>query len=354
MMKMKRILSVLISVLLLGACQGIKGGGYVQISAAEAKQRMERDDGHVTVDVRTLKEYEEGHIPDAVCIPLEEIGDQMPEELPDRDQVILVYCRSGNRSKQAAEKLVKLGYTEVYEFGGINDWPYETVKGGEMSVLRFESFGGGAEYDAVILDETIASLTKEIETEQSEEPIDGGSVDYIFTVRGLCPGETQLRVEERSGNTGNYDHIYVVTVGEGLGVSVNKLTTEDLDAVLDLSASLVMECNGRNYYGGLEKNASARVFSEKVSAQMIQGSLVRKDKAYLTVDLPWDLPIEKEEFTAKEGDLVLIRANVMCLVTEKAELSGRKLGEINIEDSPLKELSEAECLEVLFWLEWSE
>ena len=100
---------------------------YTRISQEEAKKMMERDDGHVIVDVRRQDEFDVGHIPGAICIPNEEIGSEQPEELPDLDQVILVYCRSGNRSRQAAQKLFDMGYTKVYEFGGIIDWTGEIV-----------------------------------------------------------------------------------------------------------------------------------------------------------------------------------------------------------------------------------
>ena len=93
-----------------------------------ARQIMEREDGYILLDVRTLDEYNEGHIPGAICLPNEEIGDQAPEQLADRDQLILVYCRSGRRSQQAAEKLAKLGYTHVVEIGGILDWDGELEK----------------------------------------------------------------------------------------------------------------------------------------------------------------------------------------------------------------------------------
>jgi rhodanese-related sulfurtransferase len=88
---------------------------------------MEENKSVIVVDVRTESEYKEGHIEGAILIPNETIIDTPPEELPDFDSEILVYCRSGNRSQQAAEKLVKMGYTNVSDFGGIIDWPYETV-----------------------------------------------------------------------------------------------------------------------------------------------------------------------------------------------------------------------------------
>ena len=101
---------------------------YKQISQDEAKEMMQKDDGHVIVDVRRQDEYDEGHIPGAILIPNESIEDTPPAELPDFDQIILVYCRSGRRSKEAAQKLADLGYSQVYEFGGIIDWTGEVVK----------------------------------------------------------------------------------------------------------------------------------------------------------------------------------------------------------------------------------
>ena len=104
---------------------------YTQISQDKAAEMMAEDDGHVIVDVRREDEYAEGHIPGAILIPNESIVDTPPEELPDFDQIILVYCRSGRRSKEAAQKLADMGYTNVYEFGGIITWTGEIVKDSE-------------------------------------------------------------------------------------------------------------------------------------------------------------------------------------------------------------------------------
>ena len=112
-------------------CVGCSNGGsatYEQISGAEAKALMDSESGYIIIDARTQEEYDEGHIPGAILIPEYEIADRAEKELPDKDQLILVYCRSGRRSKIAAEELVKLGYTNVKEFGGIIDWEYEIVK----------------------------------------------------------------------------------------------------------------------------------------------------------------------------------------------------------------------------------
>ncbi len=100
---------------------------YHQISQEEAKEMMAMDGTQIIVDVRTQEEYDSGHIPGAICIPNESIGCDSPEELPDYDQIILVYCRTGRRSKEASQKLASMGYTNIYEFGGINDWTGEIV-----------------------------------------------------------------------------------------------------------------------------------------------------------------------------------------------------------------------------------
>lgn len=97
----------------------------MNITAQEAKAIMDSQEGFVILDVREQYEYDESHIPGAVLLPLGQVEDKACEVLTDKDQLILVYCRSGRRSKQAAEALVKLGYTNIKEFGGIIDWPYE-------------------------------------------------------------------------------------------------------------------------------------------------------------------------------------------------------------------------------------
>lgn len=98
---------------------------YQHVTAEEAKNVMDSDESIIILDVRTQSEYEEGHIPGAVLIPHDTVADKAEELLPDKDQKILVYCRSGNRSRQASEVLTGLGYTNIIEFGGIIDWPYE-------------------------------------------------------------------------------------------------------------------------------------------------------------------------------------------------------------------------------------
>ena len=127
---MKRIIHFLMALLLLAGCGAqSEESSYRQITAEEAATMMEEESGYLILDVRTAEEYSEKHIPGAINVPNETIGSEDIPELPDKEQLILVYCRSGNRSKQASEKLVKLGYTNVVEFGGINGWTGETVTG---------------------------------------------------------------------------------------------------------------------------------------------------------------------------------------------------------------------------------
>ena len=126
---MKKLIFLLLAVMLLTACGQAKENDreavYVNITAEEAKAIMDTEEGYVILDTRTREEYDQGHIPGAIQISHDEITEKAEEVLTDKDQLILVYCRSGRRSKIAAEALVELGYTNIKEFGGIIDWPYE-------------------------------------------------------------------------------------------------------------------------------------------------------------------------------------------------------------------------------------
>ena len=129
---MKRIIiAVSVALMLIPLLIGCNGGDhtntYEQITPAEAKALMDSEDGYVILDVRTPEEFAERHIEGAILIPDYEIGEKAESILTDKDQLILVYCRSGRRSKNAANELATLGYTNIREFGGINDWKYGTV-----------------------------------------------------------------------------------------------------------------------------------------------------------------------------------------------------------------------------------
>ena len=122
------VLSILLSLFGLTACGGDSNNSYEQITPQQAKTIMDTESDYIIIDARTDEEFAEGHIENALLIPEYEIANRAEEELPDKEQLILVYCRSGRRSKIASEELVKLGYTNIKEFGGIIDWPYEVVK----------------------------------------------------------------------------------------------------------------------------------------------------------------------------------------------------------------------------------
>lgn len=122
---------IVLAALLLTGCTGKNQDalGYRQISMEEAAKLMEQETDYLLLDVRTAEEFQQGHIPEAMNLPNEDIGTQQLTQLPQKDQLLLIYCRSGNRSKQAAKKLVNLGYTNVVEIGGIIDWTGDLAAG---------------------------------------------------------------------------------------------------------------------------------------------------------------------------------------------------------------------------------
>ncbi len=136
MRKITKLNAALLSLTMLTACganadsnsSAPEKAEYIQISQAEAKSIIDSGEEHIILDVRTEEEFSSGHIEGAVLIPDHEIADRAEAELPDKDMLILVYCRSGTRSKRASEVLVSLGYTNVKEFGGINTWEYGVVQ----------------------------------------------------------------------------------------------------------------------------------------------------------------------------------------------------------------------------------
>ena len=230
---MKRMLALLIVCVLFSTGCASAETGYTQIDQETAKRMMEADDGHVVVDVRRQDEYDAGHIPGAILIPNESIGCDSPEALPDYDQIILIYCRSGNRSKQAAQKLAGMGYTHIYEFGGIMTWTgpivtteEEIAQSEDTSTLRFSSFsGGGYEYTAVVDDPSIVRCDTRYEYEPNADEIDGASLDYIVSLHGLKPGSTIVTVYGKSPIMENENSAYTVTVDERLHVTLTPVRT---------------------------------------------------------------------------------------------------------------------------------
>ena len=242
MSKRKRVFIIFAALLLLlTACSS--GGqvmdgedmvrSYTQISQDEAKQMMQQDDGHVIVDVRRPDEFAAGHIPGAICIPNETIGSDQPEELPDLAQVILVYCRSGNRSKHAAQKLFDMGYTNVYEFGGIIDWTGEVVTETPDADSSQESESETQDTDSPQESEPEAQMTDEEKTDMklkigdAEVPVtweENESVDALAALAAEGPLTIQLSMY------GGFEQ--VGPIGQSIISDDQQTTTQAGDVVL--------------------------------------------------------------------------------------------------------------------------
>lgn len=179
------------------SCGSSGKGGYTRITQEEAAQMMERDDGHVIVDVRRQDEYDSGHIPGAILLPNESIADQPPEALPDKEQIILIYCRSGNRSKQAAQKLADMGYTHIYEFGGINTWQGEIVTS-EAGITADMAYEGVSHYCHTMYDWSVAEENPDIMAVTMGEETDAA---YQVIFRSYSGTFVYFSVDKASGRT---------------------------------------------------------------------------------------------------------------------------------------------------------
>ncbi len=282
---------------------------YAQISQDEAKLMMQDDSGYVIVDVRRPDEYAAGHIPGAILIPNEEIGTEEPDELPDKHQIILVYCRTGRRSKEAARKLADMGYVNVYEFGGIEDWTGDIVTddadgsvGGRKASLSFESFdGGGPEFNVVVSDESIVSYDSEVKYRNPDhEEMHGAGYDVAITFSGIKPGETTVLIEERSPIADNLDHRYRIMVDDELNVQTDLLSVRDINE--EAGEGMIFKINGEEYPVEWEDNESVEAL---------------KGLCPLTVDMSMyggfeqvgslgsTLPRNDEQTAADYGDIVL-------------------------------------------------
>ncbi len=366
---MKRILCmllVLIAVLLLPACSTAPGGPeagktYTQITQEEAKKRMALNDGHIILDVRSREEYNEGHIPGAVLLPNEEIGGERPEILPDPDQILLIYCRSGRRSKEAAQKLFDLGYTNVYEFGGILTWDGEIVTGegdeGKPAVLSFSSFAGGPEFTVSVQDESIVSVEQRSDFgDKRYDTIDGASCEVIITFTGLRPGETTANVSAHAPAAENYEIIYAVTVDEEKNVTLEQTDFIVLDAEVRPLPELVIEANGTRFYADFEDNPSAEAFCEWLSRE---GPITVEMHDYgdfeKVGDLPQEFPRSDASITTKPGDVILYQGKQITIYYDENTWNFTKLARIEgkTREALLEVFGEGD-LAVTFWVEWGE
>ena len=328
-----------------------KEGSYRQISQEQAMEMMAKDDGHIVVDVRRPDEYAAGHLPGAVCIPNENIGCDSPEALPDYDQIILIYCRSGNRSKQAAQKLAGMGYTQVYEFGGIMDWKGETVSGEsgaaeqettqvQTAALYLDSFdGGGPEYSVETADpELVAVNASRHYHKPDHDQMTGAGYTVLYEFRGLKPGRTSMVVSARSPIAENYDEDYSVTVDEALNVTLKALRRR-MPGEEIVRPVLYIEAGERIFRVELEENSSVDALAGLLGDEELELPLREYGGFEKVGPLPFSLPRNDEDITTKPGDIILYQGNQLTIQYGQNSWSYTRLGRIT--DVTEKELREA-------------
>lgn len=315
---------------------------YAQISQDDAKLMMQEDDGHIIVDVRRADEYAQGHISGAILIPNESITDTPPEELPDKNQIVLVYCRTGRRSKEASQKLADMGYVNVYEFGGIEDWTGEIVTEeasdnscGEKAKLSFESFdGGGPDFTVLIADEGIVSYETEVKYHSSDHgEMTGSGFDKIITFTGIKPGETTVIVEERSPIADNLDHKCRVTVDDELNVKIELLTVKDING--DAGESMILMIDGEEYPVEWEENESVEVLKELCPLTMKMSMYGGFEQVG---SLGESLPRNDEQITTEYGDIVLYSGNQIVVFYGSNTWAYTRLGHIDMTQEELTDL----------------
>ena len=332
---------------------------YTQIDQETAAKMMSAGDGHVVVDVRRQDEYDAGHIPGAILIPNESIGTERPKELADLGQTILIYCRSGNRSKQAAEKLAAMGYTNIYEFGGIIDWKGEIVKTQQTAIISFESFdGGGPNFNIAAEDAGIVSWESVRNYPKADhDNLTGAGYTVSFTFTGLKPGSTRLTVQERSPIADNLDHIYDVAVDSDLNVALTLVKTVDINGpeVSEPRPMILIETEDDIFYAVPEDNSSAQEFVEKLSEGPITVDMHDYGSFEKVGPLPWTLPRNDEQITTVPGDVILYQGNQITIYYAQNSWSFTRLAKI--ENATRKKLLEAfgsGNVTITFSVEWTE
>ena len=315
---------------------------YAQISQDEAKLMMKDDDGHVIVDVRRADEYAKGHIPGAILIPNEEIGTEPPEELPDKNQIILVYCRTGRRSKEASQKLAEMGYVNVYEFGGIEDWTGDIVTDdangstdGKTASLSFESFdGGGPEFNVEIADESIVSYASRSKyRDPDHEKMHGSGYDEIITFTGIKPGQTTVIIEERSPITANLDHKYRVAVNDELNVQIEQLSVKDINEEAD--EGVILKINGEEYPVLWEDNESVEALKELCPLTVRMSKYGGFEQVG---SLGSSLPRNDEQTTTDFGDIVLYSGDQIVIFYGSNSWAYTRLGHILADKEIMEEV----------------
>ena len=376
---MRRLLLCALTALLLLCGCGSKGqvmdgdgmvNSYKIISQSEAKEMMQRPDGHVVVDVRRQDEYDAGHIPGAILIPNESIDDTQPKELPDFNQIILIYCRSGNRSKQAAQKLFDMGYTRIYEFGGINTWDGEIVTenapqnsatpvNGTASV-SYESFdGGGPEFSVRIDDPEIASCeSRRHYWKDDHEQMTGAGYEVIITFTALKAGETTATISARSPIAENFDAIYAIKVDDAGNIALELQEEKDASGPVEAIQpvpTLVIETNDIRFYASLEDNSSAQALVEKLSTGEIEIDMHDYGGFEKVGELPWTLPRNDVSITTKPGDILLYQGNQLTIYYDENTWSFTRLAALDgVTKEELLDVFGDGDVTVKLWVEWTE
>ena len=330
---MKKTIAVLLAAVLLAltGCSRIpaeKSGanqGYTQISQDEAMKMMQRDDGHIIVDVRRQDECDAGHIPGAILIPNESIGTEPPDMLPELNQIILIYCRSGNRSKQAAQKLSDMGYTNVYEFGGIIGWAGDVVTNETPIPLIWsaEEQPVRVRYDRTWIysdsaetsdPETIEAIVETVKALKPGQRTDEITDDYTDMLTFTFPDGGMLHLTFEAQNWLSADGTrYRVEGLDRLRGLLEDMMNDELAKAVRPVPSLLIEANGHVFHAVLESNSSADALLNKLSSGAVELELHDYGSFEKVGPLPWNLPRNDEQITTEPGDVILYQGNQITI-----------------------------------------
>lgn len=373
---MRRLLLCALTALLLFSGCGSKGqvmdgdgmlNTYKIISQDEAKEMMLRPDGHVVLDVRRQDEYDVGHIPGAILIPNESIDTTPPKELPDFDQIILIYCRSGNRSKQAAQKLFDMGYTNIYEFGDINTWtgeivteetaPKEIWSSDELPVsVRYDRMWVYSDDSEITDGVRIGEIVDAIRALKVNGPTDVCVEDYtdVLTFTFADGTITRLEFEDQIWVTDANERFEVEGLSRLRSLLDDILAEQTADAMRPIPF-LVIEANDNVFSSTFEDNSSADALREKLGGGVLELQLHDHGGFEKVGELPWTLPGNDAPITTKPGDIMLYRGNQLAVCYDGNTRSFTRLAALGgVTKEALLDVFGDGDVTVKLWVEWTE